>query len=74
MCSSTSSLRPVSPRKSRMGRGKTEEYVNAGGDDSRVGHGIVYPVPGRSGYGSIEQYTALGTELTKFHIFMVLRI
>ena len=59
MCSSTSSLRPVRPRKSSRGREvKIEEYVNAG----------------RSDYGSIEQYTALGTELTKFHIFMVLRI
>ena len=24
--------------KAAGGRGKTEEYVNAGGDDSRVGH------------------------------------
>ena len=55
MCSSTSSLRPVRPRKSSRGREvKIEEYVNAGGDDSRVGHGTVNPVPGRSGYGSIE--------------------
>jgi len=44
--------------KAAGGEVKIEEYVNAG----------------RSDYGSIEQYTALGTELTKFHIFMVLRI
>ena len=47
--------------KQQGGEVKTEEYVNAGGDDSRVGHGTGRPSTGEIRlHGSMEQYTALG--------------